>query len=81
MCHKCFGVGFVQEELQNGTKLVHPCPVCDKSESDSRNRELRRLPGWISHRPGQAAAAEGAENHASDQDAPADEYVPNPAER
>ncbi|KAB7833484.1 hypothetical protein J7W19_01155 [Streptomyces mobaraensis NBRC 13819 = DSM 40847] len=50
MCHKCFGVGFIDEHLQGGTKLVHPCPACNKGESDS-TREPRRLPGWIKRLP------------------------------
>ncbi|MBZ4319890.1 hypothetical protein [Streptomyces huiliensis] len=47
MCNKCNNEGFVKEELLNGSRLVHPCPVCNKAESD-RNRETRRQAAWLS---------------------------------
>ncbi|WP_157868526.1 hypothetical protein [Streptomyces caatingaensis] len=50
MCSKCFNVGYINEQLQNGTRLVHPCPACNKAESD--NREPRRQPAWLSRLSG-----------------------------
>lgn len=51
MCNKCFGRGFIDEKLPNGTKLVHACNSCNGTESDSRNREPRRVFGRQANRP------------------------------
>ncbi|MGK5640711.1 hypothetical protein ACSNOK_20700 [Streptomyces sp. URMC 126] len=46
MCSECFNVGYIDQDLGNGKKLKHACPTCNRAE-DSRNREPRRQPGWL----------------------------------
>ncbi|GAA0399874.1 hypothetical protein GCM10010357_21070 [Streptomyces luteireticuli] len=59
MCNKCNGVGYTNEYLQNGTKLVHACPSCDGTgragAPDSRREEPRRMPRWM-RREGNSAS-------------------------
>lgn len=42
MCGKCFGTGFVSEQVAGDTKLVRACDACNSPEAVNRNREPRR---------------------------------------
>lgn len=63
MRNKCFGVGYIDEHLQNGTKLVHACPACDGTgragKPDSRREEPRRMPRWMGHAGNRADLTSG----------------------
>ncbi len=51
MCSECNNVGYVEQDLGNGTGLKYACPSCNRAE-DSRNREPRRQPAWLTRLSG-----------------------------
>ncbi|MBB5118011.1 hypothetical protein FHS36_001432 [Streptomyces eurocidicus] len=45
MCSKCYGTGFITEQMPGGAKLARACDACNSPEAVNRKREPRRRDG------------------------------------